>query len=459
MEKSNEMINENAILATNETTKETTPIDSHKQKTVALHTMGCRLNFSESGTILKGFTDRGYQVIPFGENADVVFINTCTVTDQADSTCRNLIRKAHKSSPEGKIVVAGCYAQMDAERISKIQGVDLILGNSEKYKVFEYLNEEEVDLIHVDKSSDFVKASTSLEDSHTRAFLKIQDGCNYVCSFCIIPFARGRSRAISIEDALSEAKQLVASGYKEIVLTGVNIGEYEAASGEKLHDLVAKLLAVDGLERFRLGSVEPNTFTDELIEVLKSSSKVMNHFHIPLQSGSDEILTSMRRKYTVDQYSNVIQKLLLAFPNAAFGADVICGYPGESEENFSQTFQVMKDLPLTHFHVFPYSKRKNTTASKMDNHIQHGLKKSRVKSLMMLGESKLRLFSEDQIGKVHSVLFEEPLKNQPGFWVGHTTNFLKVKIESSAHLKNQICSVFVTHLDEKDGFLVGHFQM
>ena len=422
---------------------ENTELNLNKKR-VALHTLGCRLNFSESGTILQGFVDRGYDVVEFGDEADVVFINTCTVTDQADSTCRNLIRKAHSGAPEAKIVVAGCYAQMDAEKISKMQGVDLVLGNSEKYKVFDYLNEEEESKIHVDKGHDFFAAATTESDSHTRAFLKIQDGCNYVCSFCIIPFARGRSRAIAIEDALYEAKKLIEKGFKEIVLTGVNIGEYEQASGEKLHDLVKKLLELDGLERFRLGSVEPNTFTDELIEVLKSSPKVMDHFHIPLQSGDDEILKSMRRKYLVQDYKKVVHKLLAAFPSAGFGADVICGYPGESDAQFENTFALMKDLPITHFHVFPYSKRKNTTAAKMDNHIQHGVKKHRVRALMMLGESKLNLFQEDQVGKVHKVLFEQV--NKDGFWTGYTTNYVRIHVASEADLSNKILNVEATHV-------------
>ena len=414
-------------------------------KRVALHTLGCRLNSSETGSIAQGFKDRGYDIVEFGDPADVVFINTCTVTDAADSTCRNLIRKAHNSSPEGKIVVAGCYAQMEPEKIAGMQGVDLVLGNSEKYKVFEYLDEESEAQVHVDKSWEFFGAATTTADSHTRAFLKIQDGCNYVCSFCIIPFARGRSRAISIADAVVEAKKLVSSGFKEIVLTGVNIGEYEQASGEKFHDLVASLLAIDGLERFRLSSVEPNTITDELIEVLKSSPKVLDHFHIPLQSGDDEILKAMRRKYTVADYKRVINKLMSAFPNAGIGADIIVGFPGETKEQFDNTFNLAKELPLTHFHVFPYSKRKNTTAAKMVSHIHHAEKKSRVKTLNMFGEAKLNLFSEDQIGKKTKVLFER--RNKQGLFEGYSTNYIRVQVQSDLDLSNHICEVYLTRME------------
>lgn len=420
-------------------------------KRVALHTLGCRLNTSETGSIAQGFKDRGYDIVEFGEPADVVFINTCTVTDAADSTCRNLIRKAHGSSPEGKIVVAGCYAQMEPEKIAGMQGVDLVLGNSEKYKVFEYLDEEKENAIHVDKSWQFYGAATTTADSHTRAFLKIQDGCNYVCSFCIIPFARGRSRAITVADAVIEAKKLVSQGFKEIVLTGVNIGEYEQASGEKLHDLVAQVLAVEGLERFRLSSVEPNTITDELIEVLKSSPKVLDHFHIPLQSGDDEILKAMRRKYTVADYKKVIGKIMAAFPNAGIGADVIVGFPGETKEQFENTFNLLKELPMTHFHVFPYSKRKNTTASKMDNHIHSTEKKNRVKTLNMFGDAKLNMFSEDQIGKRTKVLFER--RNKAGHFEGYSSNYVRVQVVTDQELSNVERVVLITGMD--NGKLVG----
>ena len=420
-------------------------------KRVALHTLGCRLNLSETGSIAQGFKDRGYDIVEFGEPADVVFINTCTVTDAADSTCRNLIRKAHGSSPEGKIVVAGCYAQMEPERIAGMQGVDLVLGNSEKYKVFDYLDEEKENAIHVDKSWEFYGAATTTADSHTRAFLKIQDGCNYVCSFCIIPFARGRSRAISVKDAVAEAKKLVSNGFKEIVLTGVNIGEYEQTSGEKLHHLVAELLAIDGLERFRLSSVEPNTITDELIEVLKSSPKVMDHFHIPLQSGDDDILKAMRRKYTVADYKKIIGKIMAAFPNAGIGADVIVGFPGETKEQFENTFNLLKELPITHFHVFPYSKRKNTTAAKMENHIHSAVKKERVKTLMMFGDAKLNLLSEDQIGKRTKVLFER--RNKAGLFEGYSSNYVRVQVNTDQDLSNVEREVLVTGMHQ--GKLIG----
>lgn len=424
-------------------------IENNSTKKVALHTLGCRLNFSETGSIAQGFTKRGYDVVEFGEPADVTFINTCTVTDAADSTCRNLIRKAHKTSPEGKIVVAGCYSQMDPETIANMQGVDLVLGTSEKYKVFDYLNEEQESAIHVDKTMDFYGAATTTSDSHTRAFLKIQDGCNYVCSFCIIPFARGRSKAISVADAIKNANEIVAQGFKEIVLTGVNIGEYETSSGEKLTDMVKAILDIEGLERLRLSSVEPNTITDELLEVFKSSPKFQDHFHIPLQSGDDEILKNMRRKYTVDDYKKVINKIISAFPNAGIGADMIAGFPGETEEQFQNTYKLAKELPLTHFHVFPYSKRKNTTAAKMDNHIHSATKKERVNALIHLGDAKLNMFSEDQVGTQNDVLFER--RNKQGLYTGYTSNYVRVHVDTKEELKNQIRRVYIKEI--RDGKL------
>jgi threonylcarbamoyladenosine tRNA methylthiotransferase MtaB len=420
------------------------------QKKVAFHTLGCRLNFSESGSIAQGFKDRGYEIVEFGNEADVIFLNTCTVTDGADSTCRNLIRKAQASSPEAKIVVAGCYAQMEADKIKQMQGVDLILGTSEKYKVFDYLESEDEVQVHIDKSSDFWGAATTTADSHTRAFLKIQDGCNYVCSFCIIPFARGRSRTISVEQALKETQNLVDQGFKEIILTGVNIGEYESTSGEKLTDLVKSVVGVPGVERLRLGSVEPNTIARELLETLKASGKYQDHFHIPLQSGSNSILKSMRRKYTIEQYQEVIDLVRSYFPNAAFGADVIVGYPGETETEFLETFNFLRNSPITHFHVFPYSKRKGTTAAKLENHIQTGVKKDRVRTLTMLGDAKLDELGRSMVGQKVNVLFE--VEND-GHWEGYSSNFLRVRVKSTLALKNEIKTVALT--DFSRGQLIG----
>lgn len=413
-------------------------------KTVSFHTLGCRLNMSETGAIAQGFVDRGYKVVPFGESSDVTFLNTCTVTDGADSTCRNLIRKAQKNSPEGKVVVAGCYAQMEADKIKSMQGVDLILGTQEKYKVFDYLKEEQDSLIRIDKSSEFWGAATTEADSHTRAFLKVQDGCNYVCSFCIIPFARGRSRTIKVEDAITETENLIRKGFKEVVLTGVNIGEYESTSGERLIDLVGGVAGVDGLQRLRLSSVEPNTISRELLETLKSSGVYQEHFHVPLQSGCDEILTSMRRKYDKAFYRSTMALIREFFPNASIGADIIVGYPGETREQFKETFDFLEELQITHFHVFPYSKRKNTTAAKAENHIQADEKKMRVKTLINLGEKLKHDFSKRQVGETSEVLFE---RSKDGEYLGHSSQYIKVKHRSKSDLTNKIIKMKFTDFD------------
>lgn len=398
---------------------------------------------SETGQIAQTFVEKGYKVVPFGQESDVTFLNTCTVTDGADSSCRNLIRKAQKHSPEGKVVVAGCYAQMEADKIKKMQGVDLILGTNEKYKVFDYLQDEEDTQVKIDNTTEFWGATTTKADSHTRAFLKIQDGCNYVCSYCIIPFARGRSRTITIDKAVEEAKKLVADGFKEIVLTGVNIGEYESTSGERLEDLVKGIVEVEGLERLRMSSVEPNTITRELLEVLKNSGKYQDHFHIPLQSGSDAILKSMRRKYDVAFYKEVISMVQEYFPNCSVGADVIVGYPGETEEQFMETYKLLEELPITHFHVFPYSKRKNTTAAKQADQIQAGVKKERVKTLINLGEEKRKAFARNLVGKESEVLFE---REKDGYFEGYTSNYIRVAMKSDMDLQNEILRVSLNEM-------------
>ena len=409
---------------------------------MSFYTLGCRLNRAETGSLVQGFQDRGYEVVEFGRQADVVLINTCTVTDSADSTCRNIIRKAHQASPEGKLVVVGCYAQMESDRIARMQGVDLILGTSEKYKVFDYLREEKEQVVATDKTYDFYGSATSLGQGQTRAFLKIQDGCNYVCSFCIIPQARGRSRALSLKEAAQQARNLISRGFKEIVLTGVNIGEYEQASGEKLVDLVRALLDLEGLERLRLSSVEPNTLKEDLLDVLAASPQFMDHFHIPLQSGSDAILQAMKRKYGVAQYKRVISQIKDRFPRAGIGADVIAGFPGEGEEQFRQTYDLLKELPLTHLHVFPYSKRKNTLAARREDQVQHSVKKARVQELCKLEKEKLSAFSKEQLGLSQRVLFED--QNEQGYWRGYTSHFVRVWVKSEQNLKNQIGSVFFT---------------
>lgn len=417
-----------------------------ESKKVAFHTMGCRLNFSESGTLMEGFSQRGYEVVDFGQPADVVFLNTCTVTDSADSSARNWIRRAVQSSPEGKIVVAGCFAQMEAEQVKSIEGVDLILGTSEKFKVFDYLDTDNEVIVKIDHDKNIWGAATSLEAGQTRAFLKIQDGCNYICSYCIIPFARGRSRTLPISEIVAEAKGLVQKGFKEIVLTGVNIGEYEVKSGEKLTELVSKLQNIEGLKRLRLSSVEPNTITEELLQTLKSKNIYQDHFHLPLQSGCDKILSLMKRKYLIQDYKNIVSKVFEYYPQASLGADIIVGFPGESDKDFLETYDYIEKSPLTHLHVFPFSKRKGTVAAKLPDQVPFRVKKERAKALIDLGHQKLAALARTMVGKNVEVLWESFSKE--GFLMGHTSNFIKVKFQLpenyvGAIQPNSISSVLV----------------
>ncbi|MCY4644364.1 MAG: tRNA (N(6)-L-threonylcarbamoyladenosine(37)-C(2))-methylthiotransferase MtaB [Bacteriovoracales bacterium] len=418
--------------------------ENPREKTVALHTLGCRLNSSETAMIAQGFVDRGHRIVPFGERADVVFINTCTVTDKADSTCRHLIRKAVRSSPKAKVVVAGCYAQMEAQKLAAMEGVDLVVGNSEKHKVFDYLDKEPQKIVRVRQTDTFWSAHTTAKDHHTRGFLKIQDGCDYVCSFCIIPFARGRSRALPQAVAIRKAQEMAREGFKEIVLTGVNIGEYESKTKERLGDLLSGLARIKGLDRIRLSSVEPNTITDELLDIMSLSPKFQDHFHIPLQSGSDSILKAMRRKYDVKTYRQVIEKIKTKYPHAGIGADIIAGFPGESEEDFESTFKLLEELPVTHFHVFPYSKRQKTTAAKLPEQIPYAVKKKRVQALLSLGEKKFLDLAKARVGKETSVLFEK--RNPAGKWEGYSSNFIRVAVDSKENLANQILRVRPTTL-------------
>lgn len=408
-------------------------------KKVSLYTLGCRLNISETGQMTENFLKKGYRIVPFGEMADVVYLNTCTVTDKADSTCRNIIRKAVKTSPDAQIIVVGCYAQMAYDKIAAIEGVDLILGTSEKFKVFDYLEEREAALIRVDQTNEFWGASTTSAEDRTRAFLKIQDGCNYRCSYCIIPQARGRSKALSVNQAIETAKKITLDGLQEIILTGVNIGEYESSSGEKLSTLLKHLFEISNLKRLRLSSVEPNTIKNDLLEILKNSPKFMGHFHIPLQSGDDEILKRMRRKYSIKDYRKVIDKICKIFPNIGLGTDIICGYPGESDEQFERTFSLLEELPLTHFHIFPFSKRQNTLASREKEQLPDSIKKQRVKRITALGNKKLEFFKRSQIGLAADVLFEQ--KKEDNFYTGYTENYLKVYLDSKRDMRGSIQNV------------------
>ena len=424
---------------------------------IAFHTLGCRLNFSETGSLAQSAQTEGHERVAFGEVADVTLINTCTVTDGADATCRAAIRKAHRFSPRGKIVVVGCYAQTDALALSRIPEVDLVLGTAEKYHFLRHLKRDPppVHNTHHNRDALFQEAMTGPSQGRTRAFLKIQDGCNYRCSFCIIPRARGPSRWISVDKARRGIVQLVSQGFKEVVLTGVNIGEYGRRGREDLAHLMETLLEVEGLKRLRLSSVEPNTITPELLRVLRSSKTFMPHFHIPLQSGNDEVLKKMRRRYCSGEYEHILGLIKEQFPRASVGADMICGFPGENEEQFEDTYRLAKTSPLTHFHVFPYSPRKETLAANLPHPVDHDIKRARVKRLMALGQEKMYHLMESQIFDPSRVLFEH--RDKEGQWWGYTPQYLKVAVTSDRDLKNKILRVlpWARAANHLEGILLG----
>jgi threonylcarbamoyladenosine tRNA methylthiotransferase MtaB len=423
--------------------KQGNKIPMKERPKVSFNTLGCRLNLSETAQIADQFIAQGYEVVPFESTADVVFVNTCTVTDGADSSCRNLIRKAKKYSPESKLVVAGCYAQMEADKIKEMP-VDFILGNNEKFKVLDLLSEDketQVAQTHINLTKEFHGAMTSgPQAGRTRGFLKVQDGCNYICSFCIIPAARGRSRTITVEVALESAKNMVQLGHREIVLTGVNIGEYGQSSGVPFEELVEKILAIKGIERFRLSSIEPNTITRRLLGVLSKHGSFMPHFHVPMQSGSDPILTSMRRKYTRQEYKEKMAMVREFFPQAALGGDIMVGYPGETQEHFEDTLNLVRECGMTHLHVFPFSVRKGTIAQRLPFAVDKKVKQERVKRLIQLGQDQLTDSANKKIGSVSEVLFEH---RQKGKWRGYTPDFYPVELSSKINVKNEIKKCFL----------------
>lgn len=379
-------------------------------KKVAFHTLGCKLNFSETSTIARQLQDAGYARVDFEEQPDVFVINTCSVTENADKKCRSVVRKALRANPDAVVIVIGCYAQLKPTEISEIPGVNLVLGAEEKFNVVDYL--EGTDIFEKGRTAaraikhtvDFVPGFSSQD--RTRTFLKVQDGCNYFCSFCTIPLARGRSRSASVADTIRVAEEAAAAGAKEVVLTGVNIGDFGNGTGENFYGLVRELEKVEGIERFRISSIEPNLLSNEIIEFVAQSKKFVPHFHVPLQSGSDRILQAMRRRYRSDLYRDRVEKIKALMPDACIGVDVITGFPGESEEEFMVTYDFLKDLPVSYLHAFTYSERANTTAVRLTDVVPKEERYERTKRLRILSQKKKKAFYEENIGTTRSVLFE-----------------------------------------------------
>jgi len=414
-------------------------------KKVALHTLGCKLNYSETSSIGNQFIERDFEVVDFQNKADVYVINTCTVTESAEKECRQIIRRALRQNPEAYIIVTGCYAQLRAEEIAQIDGVDAVLGSNEKFKLFsliENFNKRDLTCISVtptENLTDFGVAHSTDADSRTRAFLKIQDGCDYTCTFCTIPFARGGSRSLEKEKVINEFKNLLESGYKEIILTGVNIGDYGKNLNTNLYNLLTELINIDGEFRIRISSIEPNLLSDEIIELTATSEKLCNHFHIPLQSGSSRVLKAMQRRYTIEHYENLIFKVKKLLPDVAIGVDVIVGFPGETEEDFIHTHNFLRELPISYLHVFTYSERPDTKAVSLPDWVDVQERKRRNNILRILSEKKRIKFYSEMIGTKQKVLFENT--NKKGFLKGFTSNYVKFRTEFSEDLAGQICSV------------------
>jgi threonylcarbamoyladenosine tRNA methylthiotransferase MtaB len=420
-------------------------------QTVALHTLGCKLNFSETSTIGNHFLQNGFSVVDMKDKADVYVFNTCTVTENAEKECRQLVRRVLRTNPTAYVIVTGCYAQLRPNEIAAIDGVDAVLGSNEKFEIFSLLkdfNKKNLSCIYVsskDELNKFGLASSTDADSRTRAYFKIQDGCDYKCTFCTIPLARGKSRSMNPELVLKEFTNLVHQGYKEIILTGVNVGDYGNSFKINLFQLLKKLIQVDGDFRIRISSIEPNLLTEDIINLTAKSDKLCNHFHIPLQSGSDTILRSMQRRYSVTDYKNVILKVKEKIPDAGIGVDVIVGYPGETEKEFMETYNFIIELPISYLHVFTYSERPDTKALTLTDSVDPAKRKRRNKMLRILSDKKKNYFYNQMIGKSFDVLFESV--DDDGTIKGFSSNYIRVKNKIDKSLENQVCSVFVKGID------------
>ncbi len=412
-------------------------------KKVAFYTLGCKLNYSETSTISRQFSNAGFEVVDFSAGADVYIINTCSVTENADKKCRKIVKEALKHSPSAYITIVGCYAQLKPEEISNIEGVDMVLGAAEKFRIVEFITDftkNPKTIIHnspISETNQFV-ASYSFGD-RTRTFLKVQDGCDYSCAFCTIPLARGESRSDTIESVIIQAKEIAASGVKEIVLTGVNIGDFGIRNGnreDKFFDLVKALDEVEDINRIRISSIEPNLLTNEIIEFVAQSKRFVPHFHIPLQSGSNKILGLMKRRYRNELYADRVNTIKRLMPDACIGVDVIVGFPGETREDFIDTYNFINDLNISYLHVFTYSERGNTPAIDMEGVVPGSQRADRSKMLHILSEKKRRAFYETQLGKDAEVLFEADHKE--GFMHGFTANYVKVKVKYDPVLINDL---------------------
>ncbi len=427
---------------------------SSPYKTVAFQTLGCKLNFAETSTLARDFSSHGYAQVGIDHPADLYVINTCSVTENANKKARKAVRRALRKSPQAKVAVIGCYAQLNPQEIADIPGVSIVAGAEDKFNLIEKIESEELigQPVILNSEIDYVThfhPSYSMGE-RTRSFLKVQDGCDYTCSFCTIPLARGKSRSADIADTLLQAREIAETGIKEIVLTGVNVGDFGKSHGESFFELIQELDKVEGIERYRISSIEPNLLTDEIINFTANSEKFLPHFHIPLQSGSDQVLKAMRRRYKSDLFVRRINKIKTIMPDACIGVDVIVGFPGESEENFQETYELLKQLDVSYLHVFSYSQRDNTDAVKIEPKVSQQTIAERSKILHRLSMKKKRQFYENNTGKIRQVLFET---YEEGILSGHSENYISVSIKGNEDKVNQIIPVKLVRLE--DGEMIG----
>lgn len=418
----------------------------------AFYTLGCKLNYSETSTIGTQFKENGFEIIDYDSKADVYVINTCTVTENAEKDCRQIVRRALKNNPEAFIIVTGCYAQLRPDEIADIEGVDLIVGSDEKFNIFSFINSFEknkLSCIHVSPTEELNAFNLSFStdtDSRTRAFLKIQDGCDYKCSFCTIPLARGKSRSAEHELIIDQFKKLLDSGYKEIILTGVNVGDYGKSVQSNFYSLLNSIVRINGEYRIRISSIEPNLLTDEIIDLVAGDSRICNHFHIPLQSGSDKVLKLMQRRYRVGDYENLIFKVNEKINYAGIGVDVIVGSPGETETDFLDTYNFLNKLPVSYLHVFTYSERPNTKALEIEGKVDVFERKRRNNMLRILSEKKRNYFYQSMINAELDVLFEH--ENHDGWMRGFTSNYVRIKYPYNPDLINTFTKIKIKGIDD-----------
>ncbi len=428
----------------------------NQYKKVAFYTLGCKLNFSETSTISRLFDDAGFAKVDFEETPDIYIINTCSVTENADKKCRQLVKRAMKINPEAFVAIIGCYAQLKPEEIGKIPGVDIVLGANEKFNLIEHIDalqsKQEVAMLNytsIKETTEFIP-SFSYGD-RTRSFLKVQDGCDYFCTFCTIPLARGKSRNANIAETILEAEKIAKTDIKEVVLTGVNIGDFGQGGEENFFQLVQALDQVEGIDRFRISSIEPNLLSNDIISFcLNDAQRFAPHFHVPLQSGNDRLLKAMRRKYERSLYAERVNSIKSLRPDACIGVDVIVGFPGETDEEFMDTIDFLKDLDISYLHVFTYSERANTTAVKLGSPVAMAIRRERSKMLHILSDKKKRGFYEQNIGTERTVLFEH--EEDEGVMYGFTENYVKVKYPYAADMANSFHKVKLTEID-RDGIM------